>query len=78
MGGGDGKGRVEGGGHGERGGREEEGEKKRDKCKFHRQILCMYVCHVPRATVAFRNNLGIPTLSIRTVQHASKPLVCNS
>ena len=39
-------------------------------------ILCVYVCHVPRATVTFWNNLGIPTLSIETVTNASKLLAC--
>ena len=56
----------------------EGGEKRKDKCKLQSHILCIYVCHVPCATVAFGNNLGIPTLSIRTVPQASKPLVCNS
>ena len=40
-------------------------------------ILSMCVFHVPRATIAFWNNLGIPTLSIETVTNASKLLACN-
>ena len=51
--------------------------RRNDKCKFQSHILCMYACHVPHATTAFWNNLGILTLSIWTAPHASKLLACN-